>query len=237
MPTLNWIGKDKVINHHLEVSFRVLEHKYGFRSDNADDRSETHSGNKIIHGDNLEALKSLMPEYEGKIDCVYIDPPYNTGEERWIYNDNVNDPHTLKWLGEVVGKQGEDFSRHDKWLCMMYPRLMMLRKLLKKDGVIFISIDDNEISNLKYLCDTIFGQSNFVANFVWQKRYSRENREAIGDVHEYILLYALDKRKFKEIRNLIPMNQQQAKVYKNPNNDPKGRWRPVPMTAQAGHAT
>lgn len=237
MPTLNWIGKDKVVNHHLEVPYRVLEHKYGFRSDDVNDKSETHSGNKIIHGDNLVALKSLMPEYEGKIDCVYIDPPYNTGEEKWIYNDNVNDPHILKWLGEVVGKQGEDLSRHDKWLCMMYPRLMMLRKLLKKDGVIFISIDDNEFSNLKYLCDSIFGQNSFVATFVWQKRYSRENREAVGDVHEYILLYALDKKKFKEVRNLIPMNPQQAKVYKNPNNDPNGRWRPVPMTAQAGHAT
>lgn len=237
MPTLNWIGKDKVVNHHLEVPYRVLEHKYGFRSDDESDKSETHSGNKIIHGDNLVALKSLMPEYEGKIDCVYIDPPYNTGEEKWIYNDNVNDPHILKWLGEVVGKQGEDLSRHDKWLCMMYPRLMMLRKLLKKDGVIFISIDDNEFSNLKYLCDSIFGQNSFVATFVWQKRYSRENREAVGDVHEYILLYALDKKKFKEVRNLIPMNPQQAKVYKNPNNDPNGRWRPVPMTAQAGHAT
>lgn len=237
MPTLNWIGKDKVVCHHLEVPYRVLNHKYGFRSDDKNDKSETHSGNKIIHGDNLEALKSLMPEYEGRIDCVYIDPPYNTGEEKWIYNDNVNDPHISKWLGEVVGKQGEDLSRHDKWLCMMYPRLMMLRKLLKNDGVIFISIDDNEFSNLKYLCDSIFGQNSFVATFVWQKRYSRENREAIGDVHEYILLYALDKKKFKEVRNLIPMNPQQAKVYKNPNNDPKGRWRPVPMTAQAGHAT
>lgn len=237
MPTLDWIGKEKVINHHHNVPFRVLEHKYGFRADNSEDKSETHSGNKIIHGDNLEALKALLPEYEGKIDCIYIDPPYNTGEERWIYNDNVNDPHIKKWLGEVVGVEGEDFSRHDKWLCMMYPRLMMLKKLLKTDGVIFISIDDNEFQSLRYICDSIFGKNNFVATFVWQKRYSRENRETIGDVHEYILLYAMDKKRFKEIRNLIPMNPQQAKVYKNPNNDPKGRWRPVPMTAQAGHAT
>lgn len=237
MPTLDWIGKEKVINHHHNVPFRVLEHKYGFRADNSEDKSETHSGNKIIHGDNLEALKALLPEYEGKIDCIYIDPPYNTGEERWIYNDNVNDPHIKKWLGEVVGVEGEDFSRHDKWLCMMYPRLMMLKKLLKTDGVIFISIDDNEFQSLRYICDSIFGKNNFVATFVWQKRYSRENRETIGDVHEYILLYAMEKKRFKEIRNLIPMNPQQAKVYKNPNNDPKGRWRPVPMTAQAGHAT
>lgn len=102
MPTLDWIGKEKVINHHHDVPFRVLEHKYGFRADNLEDKSETRSGNKIIHGDNLEALKALLPEYEGKIDCIYIDPPYNTGNEGWVYNDNVNDPHIKKWLGEVV---------------------------------------------------------------------------------------------------------------------------------------
>ena len=99
----------------------------------------------IIHGDNLEALKALLPQYEGKVKCIYIDPPYNTGNEGWCYNDNVSDPHIQKWLGEVVGKEGEDLTRHDKWLCMMYPRLMLLQKLLADDGVIFISIDDNEL--------------------------------------------------------------------------------------------
>lgn len=121
MPVLTWIGKDKVVNHHRDVPYRVLEHKYGFRAEDANDRTQTESGNKIIHGDNLEALKSLLPEYEGRIKCIYIDPPYNTGNEKWVYNDNVNDPKIKKWLGEVVGKQGEDLSRHDKWLCMMYP--------------------------------------------------------------------------------------------------------------------
>jgi adenine-specific DNA-methyltransferase len=237
MPVLNWIGKDKVVNHHIDVPFFTLEHKYGFRADDENDKSETHSGNMIIHGDNLVALKALLPQYEGKIDCIYIDPPYNTGEEKWKYNDNVNDPHIQKWIGETVGKDLDDFSRHDKWLCMMYPRLVLLHKMLSKQGVIFISIDDHEYSNLKTICDTIFGSDSFVSTFVWQKRYSRENREAIGDVHEYILLYAMDKKFFKENRNKIPMNEAQAKVYKNPNNDPKGRWRPVPMTAQAGHAT
>ena len=111
MPTLDWIGKEKVINHHHDVPFRVLEHKYGFRADNLEDKSETRSGNKIIHGDNLEALKALLPEYEGKIDCIYIDPPYNTGNEGWVYNDNVNDPHIKKWLGEVVGAEGECIFR------------------------------------------------------------------------------------------------------------------------------
>jgi adenine-specific DNA-methyltransferase len=123
MPSLHWIGKEKVINHHLEVPYRVLNHVYTFNE-------QKDSGNKIIHGDNLEALKSLLPEYEGKIKCIYIDPPYNTGNEGWVYNDNVNDPKIKKWLGQVVGKEAEDLTRHDKWLCMMYPRLKLLHKLL-----------------------------------------------------------------------------------------------------------
>ena len=163
MPTLNWIGKDKVVNHHLEVPYRVLEHKYGFRSDDVNDKSETHSGNKIIHGDNLEALKSLLPEYEGKIDCVYIDPPYNTGKEDWRYNDNVNDPRIQKWLGEVVGKEGEDLTRHDKWLCMMYPRLRLLEKLMSDEASLVISIGFHELHSLIYLCKDIFPSKQVVA--------------------------------------------------------------------------
>ena len=133
MPTLNWIGKDKVVSHHNEVPFHVLDHKYGYTAESGQTQEETHSGNMIIHGDNLLALKSLMPKYEGRIKCIYIDPPYNTGNENWVYNDNVNDPHIKKWLGEVVGKEGEDLSRHDKWLCMMYPRLVLMKKLLSVD--------------------------------------------------------------------------------------------------------
>ena len=151
MPTLHWIGKDKVINHHREVPFKILEHKYGFNSTNGEVNEPTNSGNKIIHGDNLEALKALLPEYEGRIKCIYIDPPYNTGNESWVYNDNVNDPKILKWLGQVVGKEAEDLTRHDKWLCMMYPRLKLLHKLLDKEGAIFISIDDNEQANLSLI--------------------------------------------------------------------------------------
>ena len=132
MPELYWTGKDKVINHHKDVQFKFLDFKYSFGKA---------SENKIIHGDNLEVLKSLLPRYENQIKCIYIDPPYNTGNEGWIYNDNVNDPQIKKWLGEVVGKEGEDFSRHDKWLCMMYPRLRLMQKLLSDDGAIFISID------------------------------------------------------------------------------------------------
>jgi adenine-specific DNA-methyltransferase len=236
MPTLNWIGKEKVINHHLDVPYKVLEPIYGF-ADGKEQTNPVNSGNKIIHGDNLEALKSLLPEYEGKIKCIYIDPPYNTGEEKWIYNDNVNHPRLKKWLGEVVGKDDDDLTRHDKWLCMMYPRLKLLHKLLHPEGVMFISIDDHENSSLKLICDEIFGPNKFIATNVWQKRYSRENREAIGDVHEYINVYSKNPKAFKEYRNLIPANEKQLKVYRNPNNDPKGRWRTIPMTAQAGHAT
>ena len=141
MPTLSWIGKDKVLNHHNEVPYRILEKKYSYGD-------ESGSGNMIIHGDNLEALKSLIPEFEGKVNCIYIVPPYNTGNEGLVYNDNVNDPRIKKWLGDVVGKEGDDLSRHDKWLCMMYPRLRLLQKLLADDGAIFISIDDTEYVNL-----------------------------------------------------------------------------------------
>ncbi|WP_130838540.1 site-specific DNA-methyltransferase [Lachnoclostridium sp. Marseille-P6806] len=225
MPSLNWIGKDKVLNHHNEVPYRVLNKKYSYGDDDA--------GNMVIHGDNLEALKSLLPKYEGKIRCIYIDPPYNTGNEGWIYNDNVNDPKIKKWLGEVVGKEGDDLSRHDKWLCMIYPRLRLLQKLMHRDeGVIFISIDENEIETLKMVCNEIFGKSKHIATIAWQKRYSRENRGAFGDAHEYILVYASNVEKFKEIHHKVGFDEKQEKIYKNPNNDPKGRWRGVPMTAQ-----
>ena len=232
MPTLEWIGKDKVINHHQKVPYRVLERQYSY--DEAGQHDEDNgSENMIIHGDNLEALKALLPRYEGKVKCIYIDPPYNTGNEGWVYNDNVNDPKIKKWLGEVVGKEGEDLSRHDKWLCMMYPRLKLLQRLLHPtDGSIFISIDENEFSNLKLICNEIFGGNHHVATIAWQKRYSRENRGAIGDAHEYILVYVSDVEVFKTIRHRVEFDENSAKVYKNPNDDPKGRWRAVPMTAQ-----
>ena len=143
----------------------------------------------IIHGDNLLALKALLPKYQGRIKCIYIDPPYNTGNEKWVYNDNVNDPHIKKWLGEVVGTEGEDLSRHDKWLCMIYPRMVLLHKLLSDNGVIFISIDDNEYASLKILCDEIFGQKNFVCSFVWQKKTGAADARGIATITEYILCY------------------------------------------------
>ena len=180
MPTLNWIGKDKVVNHASAVPFHVLEHVYNFGGA---------SENKIIHGDNLLALKSLLPEYEGRIKCIYIDPPYNTGNEGWVYNDKVNSPQIKKWLGEVVGKEGEDLSRHDKWLCMMYPRLKLLKKLLADDGAIFISIDDNEQANLKLICDEIFGAQNFLGNITVVGNPRGRDYGGIARMHDYILVY------------------------------------------------
>ena len=217
MPTLNWIGKDKVVNHHLEVPFYTLEHKYGFRAEDETDTSETHSGNMIIHGDNLVALKALLPEYEGRVNCIYIDPPYNTGEEKWVYNDNVNDPHIKKWLGEVVGKEGEDLSRHDKWLCMMYPRLALLQRLLHPQGAIFISIDDNEYTNLKAICDEIFGKNCFVANISWQRSYSpRNDKDGIAVVVEHMLIYS---KEYNWIPRRLERTESMDAKYGNPDND------------------
>lgn len=218
MPTLEWIGKEKVINHHQEVPFRVLERQYSFDKfgiHKEDNRSE----NKIIHGDNLEALKALLPEYEGRIKCIYIDPPYNTGNEGWVYNDNVNDPKIKKWLGEVVGKEGEDLSRHDKWLCMMYPRLKLLQKLLANEGVIFISIDDAEYANLKLICDEIFGVNCFVSNISWQRTYStRNDSKGIVNEVEHILVYS---KQPGWSPNKLPRTEEMNSIYKNPDNDKK----------------
>ena len=189
MPTLEWIGKDKVINHHQEVPFRVLERKYNYNQ-NAQNDEYTGSENMIIQGDNLEALKSLLPRYEGKVKCIYIDPPYNTGNEGWVYNDNVNSPKMRKWLGDVVGKEGDDLSRHDKWLCMMYPRLKLLYKLLSDDGVIFISLDDNEIIYLRAIMDEIFGNSGFVAQVTLLcNPKGRSQDKYFATCHEYLLVY------------------------------------------------
>lgn len=225
MPTLDWIGKKKVVNHHLDVPFKVLENKYTYSVDN----KSTESENKIIHGDNLEALKSLLPEYEGRIDCIYIDPPYNTGNEGWIYNDNVNDPRIKKWLGEVVGKESEDFTRNDKWLCMMYPRLKLLQKLLSEKGAIFISIDDNEQANLKLVCDEIFGSGNFVANVSWQRTYSMRNDvKGIASEVESVIIYS----KSPDWQpNRLQRTEEMDSKYKNPDNDPKGAWRNIVASA------
>ena len=215
MPTLEWIGKDKVVNHHQQVPYRVLEAQYTHNAE----RSE----NMIIRGDNLEALKSLLPKYEGKVKCIYIDPPYNTAHsttanQKWKYSDNVDDPKIQEWFGKVVGDEGEDLSRHDKWLCMMYPRLKLLQKLLADDSAIFISIDDNELYALKTICDEIFGRQNFVANIAWQKTYSpRNDSKGIPYETDAILVYS---KKSSWIPKKLDRTEKMDERHGSPDNDP-----------------
>ena len=190
MPTLNWIGKQAVVTHHQDVPYRLLEPvpELSLPSPSGDRRKslwergaggegaarqQDFGGNLIVQGDNLLALKALLPRYAGQVKCIYIDPPYNTGNEGWVYNDNVNSPEIRKWLGEVVGREGETLDRHDRWLCMMYPRLVLLRQFLRDDGAIFVSIDDNEVAALRLVMDEIFGEGNFIANIAWHNS-SRE---------------------------------------------------------------
>lgn len=181
MPTFNWIGKDEVANLHREVPFRLLE-KIGEVSEG------NGSQNLILQGDNLEALKAIMPYYVGKIKCIYIDPPYNTGNENWVYNDNTNSPLIREWLQKVVDR--DDLCRHDKWLCMMMPRLLLMKDLLAKNGVIFISIDDNELANLKLLCDEIFSENNLLGIFTWVRKKKGSNlSKTFRKITEYILCY------------------------------------------------
>ena len=212
MPTLEWIGKNKVINHHQDVPFRVLERKYSFDKNGQHDE-DNGSENMIIRGDNLEALKALLPRYEGRVKCIYIDPPYNTGNEGWVYNDNVNDPKIKKWLGEVVGKEGEDLTRHDKWLCMMYPRLKLLQKLLADDGVIFISIDEIEHRYLELVMDEIFGSANRIDTFVWQNNYGGGAKSNyVVHLHEYVLCFAKNISTVGKIE--LPPDDNILKYYK-----------------------
>lgn len=208
----------------------MLERQYSY--DEAGQHAEDNgSENMIIHGDNLEALKALLPRYEGKVKCIYIDPPYNTGNEGWVYNDNVNDPKIKRWLGEVVGKEGEDLSRHDKWLCMMYPRLKLLQRLLAEDGAIFISIDDVEFYNLRLICNEIFGDHNFIATIIWRKNYApKGTAKHFSEDHDYILVYGKSAEQW--IPHKMPRTEKQNKAYKNPDNDPRGLWRPNNLAAR-----
>ncbi|MBZ0183346.1 MAG: site-specific DNA-methyltransferase [Melioribacteraceae bacterium] len=219
MPTLNWIGKEAVEKHHLEIPYRLLEY------DDTYSAGDLESGNLLIQGDNLHALKALLPYYAGKIKCIYIDPPYNTGNENWRYNDNVNAPEIKKWLNEVVGKEGEDLTRHDKWLCMMYPRLQLLKKLLSKDGVIFISIDDFEQSTLKILMDEIFGKRNFVTNIIWQKKTGASDAIGIATITEYVLCYVKDVDYSNQIfsKNLESYDLKRYR-YKDEHFDTRGPY-------------
>jgi len=225
MPTLNWIGKDAVINHHLEVPFRLLKDVPELGC------GDPGSGNLIVEGDNLVALKALLPYYAGKVKCICIDPPYNTGNEGWAYNDNVNSPAIKRWLGETVGKEGETLDRHDRWLCMMYPRLALLREFLSEDGSIFITLDDNEIHALRYVMDEVFGANNFITTVCWQKIYTVKNTARhLSEMHDYVVIYARNSAVW--IPNLLPRGAQQDDAYKNSDNDPRGPWKATPLHAR-----
>jgi adenine-specific DNA-methyltransferase len=228
MPTLQFKGKTFVQNHHLAVKYHQLVPK---KELSLIDKISLHD-NLIIQGDNLKALKALLPTYAGKIKCIYIDPPYNTGNEGWVYNDNVNSPMIKEWLGKVVDK--EDMTKHDKWLCLMMPRLKLLRELLSDDGVIFISCDDNEQHRLRGLLDEIFGELNFIQNIIWQKKYTQSNdAKYFSDNHDFIICYAKNKvdgevkEGFK--LNLLTRTEEQDSGYKNPDNDHRGVWMSQPI--------
>ena len=188
MPVLNFKGKTFVLNHHLAVRHHQLVPK---KELSLTKQVSLHN-NLIIRGDNLKALKALLPTYGGKIKCIYIDPPYNTGNEGWAYNDNVASPMIQEWLNETLRGNKvdkEDMTRHDKWLCMMFPRLKLLHELLAEDGVIFVSIDDNEVHHLRAIMDEIFGEENFVSNFIWQKKTGASDANKIAVITEYVLCY------------------------------------------------
>ncbi|MGA2286805.1 MAG: site-specific DNA-methyltransferase [Dehalococcoidia bacterium] len=225
MPTLDWIGKKAVVNHHRAVPYHLL------KCDKELSVGDPGSGNLLVQGDNLLALKALLPYYAGCVKCIYIDPPYNTGNENWIYNDAVNSPEIRKWLGKVVGAEAEDLSRHDKWLCMMYPRLVLLREFLRDDGAIFISIADHEVHNLRHVMDEIFGPRNFIASVIWQKVYSPKNSARhFSEDHDYIIVYAKNSEQWRP--HLVSRTSKQDKAYKNPDNDPRGPWKTSDLSAR-----
>ncbi|MEK6675000.1 MAG: site-specific DNA-methyltransferase [Planctomycetota bacterium] len=225
MPTLDWIGKKAVIGHHRQVPYRLL-HCNGKLS-----AGDPDAGNLLVQGDNLLALKALLPYYAGKVKCIYIDPPYNTGNEKWVYNDAVNSPEMRNWLGKVVGAEAEDLSRHDKWLCMMYPRLSLLRDFLSYDGAIFVSIDDNEVQHLRGMMDEVFGHKNFVATAIWQKNFSPNNSaKYLSESHDYVVIYSKAIESWRP--NLLKRSEGADDRYGNPDADPRGAWTSSDLTAR-----
>lgn len=213
MPTLDWLGRDAHLRAAEKVPYRLLQDVGDLGVMHVGSAGDVSADNLLVQGDNLEALKALLPFYAGQVKCIYIDPPYNTRSAFEHYDDSLE---------------------HAQWLGMIVPRLMLLREFLSEDGSIWVSIDDNEGHYLKVVMDEVFGRRNFLTSCVWQKRYSRENRTSIGSAHEHILIYVKDPDSFKGVRNKLPLGEKQKSVYKNPNNDPRGPWRAVSLSAQ-GH--
>jgi adenine-specific DNA-methyltransferase len=224
MAQIQFKGKGLVWNHHLGVEYHELVPDKSKSLTNSVNLKD----NLIIHGDNLKALKALLPTYAGRVKCIYIDPPYNTGNEGWAYSDNVSSPMIKEWMGKVVDK--DDLTRHDKWLCMMTPRLKLLRELLADDGIIFVSIDDNEVHHLRSLMDEVYGENNFIGQLGWQKVYSPKNQSTyFSNDYEFVISYAKDLTHAGI--NLLPRTEEMNARYKNPDNDPRGPWKPGDLVA------
>jgi len=219
MPVLQFKGKTAIESYHHQIPHHTLEFEEAFSVRSAGEAPNL-DDNLIVEGDNLLALKALLPTHAGRIKCAYIDPPYNTGNEGWIYNDNLTQPQFKEWIGQTVGKEGEDATRHDKWCCMMYPRLQLLKELLSVDGAVFISIDDNEGHHLRMMLDEIFGENNFVATVVWRNSTGPKQSKYLSTSHDYILCYAKNKEQWS--RNLLPRTPEQEADYTNPDDDPRG---------------
>jgi adenine specific DNA methylase Mod len=228
MPTLNWIGKDAVVNHHHKVPFHLLQDVPNLSVGGPG------SGNLIVQGDNLVALKALLPYYAGQVKCIYIDPPYNTGNEGWVYNDNVNSPLIREWLGKVVGDEASDLSRHDKWLCMMYPRLQLLKKFLREDGLIFVSVDENEHRYIELVMDEIFGATNRIETLIWKKSYGGGAKSKhIVNLHEYILAFARNSQLIDGFA--LPPSEEVLKYYKfhDAKHETRGPYRLQPLATNS----
>jgi adenine-specific DNA-methyltransferase len=231
---LEWLGKSyaRLLATDPATTLLKADETHNRKPENA------HAQHLLIKGDNLEVLKHLVQAYYEKIKMIYIDPPYNTGNDGFVYQDNRK--FTVKELSELAGISEEkaqrilDFTQsksnsHSAWLTFMYPRLYIARHLLREDGVIFVSIDDNEVAQLRLLLDEIFGEENFVANLIWEKRYGRSNNaKMITNITEHILLY----RKSEKLESLKEMRSDEIGGYSNPDNDERGAWTSVSFINQ-----
>jgi adenine-specific DNA-methyltransferase len=229
MPEIVFKGKEYVYNHHLTVPYRPLVAQPD-KGVGAPDLA----GNLVIHGDNLAALKSLLPRYAGQVDLVFIDPPYNTGNEGWCYSDNVNSPIMKEWLS-TNPVDGEDLLRHDKWLCMMWPRLVLLRELLSERGSIWMTLDDNEVHRARMVLDEVFGEQAFIANVIWQKNFSPKNTaQYFSEDHDHLLVVAKNRELWRP--NLLARTDEMEARYSNPDSDPRGPWTSGDLSARNAYS-